>query len=160
MVSQVTDRRTATTDDLARRRLQLVAAEYVVRMGRRIAQRREDLGLSQNDLARALPGRVGAQMVSKWERGVHEPRSDTLEQIANVLKVPVAHFMVDEPEAGTPDVLHVLDGATDKADEILSMLKQLVQRQEAVEAALADLAEAVVAVSPQAQREQRRAGGK
>lgn len=110
MLSQVTGRRTATTDALARRRLQLVAAEYVVRMGRRIAQAREEAGMSQNDLARALPGKVGAQMVSKWERGLHEPRSDTLESIARTLNKSVAYFMADEPEPGTPDLMEKLDG--------------------------------------------------
>src|SRR4051812_6114904 len=126
MLSQVTDRRTATTTALARRRLELVAAEYVVRMGRRIAQAREEAGMSQNDLARALPGKVGAQMVSKWERGLHEPRSDTLEAIARVLKRPVAYFMADEPEPGTPDLMGTLNG-----DSQLDRIEQENQRIEA-----------------------------
>src|SRR3954451_18403725 len=108
MLSQVTDRRTATTTALARRKLELVAAEYVVRMGRRIAQAREEAGMSQNDLARELPGKVGAQMGRKWERGLHAPRSDALEAIARVLKRPTAYFMAAEPAPGTPNLLEVL----------------------------------------------------
>lgn len=160
MLSQVPDRRTATTDKLARRRLQLVAAEYVVRMGRRIAQAREEAGMSQNDLARELPGKVGAQMVSKWERGLHEPRADTLEAIARVLNKSIAYFMAEEPQAGpTPNLLDVLDGEGDKLDEAIATLKQLVERQDAVEAALAELAEHVAAALPRAGRERRRSSG-
>jgi transcriptional regulator with XRE-family HTH domain len=156
MLSQVTDRRTATTTALARRRLELVAAEYVVRMGRRIAQAREEAGMSQNDLARKLPGKVGAQMVSKWERGLHEPRSDTLEAIAGVLKRPVAYFMTDEPEPGTPDLMRALNGGDDKLDEAITELRLLVERQEAVEAALTRVAEHVEELLRQAPPRRRR----
>src|SRR4051794_6522733 len=157
MLSQVTDRRTATTSALARRRLELVAAEYVVRMGRRIAQAREEAGMSQNDLARELPGKVGAQMVSKWERGLHEPRSDTLEAIAGVLKRPVAYFMTDEPEPGTPDLMRALNGGDDKLDEAIATLRQLVERQAALEAAVAAMAEVLAERLPRARQERRRA---
>ncbi len=157
MLSQVPGRRTATTNALARRRLELVAAEYVVRMGRRIAQAREEAGMSQNDLARELPGKVGAQMVSKWERGLHEPRADTLQAIARVLKRPVAYFMAEEPQEGTPDLMRALNGSSE--GEILATLKQLVERQTAVERVLADLAEHVAAALPQAGPARRRSSG-
>lgn len=157
MVSQVTGRRTATTDELARRRLQLMAAEHVVRMGRRIAQRREELGLSQNDLARLMPGKVGAQQVSKWERGLHKPHPETLEHLAKALQTTVAHFMLDEPQAGTPDLMGKL--ADVENGELVEVLRRLVERQAAVEAALAELAEHVAAALPGASQGPRRAAG-
>jgi transcriptional regulator with XRE-family HTH domain len=157
MLSQVTDRRTATTDALARRRLELVAAEYVVRMGRRIAQAREEAGMSQNDLARELPGKVGAQMVSKWERGLHEPRSDTLEAIARVLNRSIAYFMADEPQEGTPNLLEVLNGDGDRLDEAISQLKLLVERQVLVERAVEGLAREIAELRRQRPQGQQRA---
>jgi transcriptional regulator with XRE-family HTH domain len=171
MLSQVTDRRTATTDALARRRLELVAAEYVVRMGRRIAQAREEAGMSQNDLARELPGKVGAQMVSKWERGLHEPRSDTLEAIAGVLKRPVAYFMADEPQEGTPDLLRALNGSSqpqldrieEKLDRLLAVVEPvrlLPERVRTMEEVVAEFGELLTERLPAAAPERRQSAGK
>src|SRR5438128_2135398 len=76
--SQPPRRRLVTTDELARRRFQLMAVEWVIQMGARIRERREALHLTQRELAALLPGNVGDQQVSKWERGVHKPGDATL----------------------------------------------------------------------------------
>ena len=50
----------------------------------RIKQRRKELGLSQEALARACG--VGQSTVANWERGGHVPRQATLHKIAAALK--------------------------------------------------------------------------
>ena len=50
----------------------------------RIKQRRKDLGLSQEALAKACG--VGQSTVANWERGGHIPRQATLHKIASALK--------------------------------------------------------------------------
>jgi transcriptional regulator with XRE-family HTH domain len=113
--------------------------------------------MSQNDLARELPGKVGAQMVSKWERGLHEPRSDTLEAIARVLNRSIAYFMADEPQEGTPNLLEVLNGDGDRLDEAISQLKLLVERQVLVERAVEGLAREIAELRRQRPQGQQRA---
>lgn len=152
----------ATTNRLDALRLRLVAGETAQEIGARIRVRRLELGLNQRQLADLIPEpSVGNQRISDWERGVHQPSERYLRMLASALEVEVAYFY--GANAGgpvTPPLMNLLEGGEERADEILSLLRQLVQRQEAVETALADLAEAVAAMSPQSQREQRRAGGK
>ena len=50
----------------------------------RIKQRRKELGLSQNALAKACG--VGQSTVANWERGGHIPRQATLHKIAEALR--------------------------------------------------------------------------
>lgn len=50
----------------------------------RIKQRRKELGLSQETLAKAC--NVGQSTVANWERGGHVPRQATLHKIAAALK--------------------------------------------------------------------------
>lgn len=91
-----------------RRRFELMAAEHTARIGERIAQRRNEIGLSQRALADLLPGKTDGNQVSKWERGQHQPSPDTLEHIAKVLQVEVAHFLIPEPTSNSADLLSVL----------------------------------------------------
>jgi transcriptional regulator with XRE-family HTH domain len=102
-----------------------VAAEYVQRMGERIQERRKELGLTQLELALALPGKVGADQVSRWERGIHKPEDDTLEEIAVVLKVPVAYFLAEAPapDAPTPSPFA---GADALADGLRSLEQRMI----------------------------------
>jgi transcriptional regulator with XRE-family HTH domain len=105
----------SSPDRLAARRFELMAAEFVQRMGARIAQRRNELGLSQVDVARALPGKVDGSQVSRWERGLHKPGDDTLERLGVILEVPVSYFMTPEPDqASTPDLFAGTDGTADE----------------------------------------------
>ena len=50
----------------------------------RIKQRRQELGISQDTLAKAC--NVGQSTVANWERGGHIPRQATLHKIARALK--------------------------------------------------------------------------
>jgi hypothetical protein len=127
-------------DRLAVRRFELVAAEYVQQMGARIAARRQEKGLSQIDVARALPGKVDGSQVSRWERGLHRPGDDTLERLGEILDVPVSYFMAPpgEKNSGTPDPFPA------PADsDVLGRLTQIEAKLDALQADRDDHAETV-----------------
>jgi transcriptional regulator with XRE-family HTH domain len=108
-----------------------MAAEFVQRMGARIAQRRNELGLSQVDVARALPGKVDGSQVSRWERGLHKPGDDTLERLGVILEVPVSYFMTPEPDhASTPDPFPANGSSTtdERLDRIEAALTTMLER--------------------------------
>lgn len=125
--SQVSTINGAKTIELRRLRFELMAAEFVASMGARIRERREELGMTQHQLARALPGDVLHTQVSKWERGINRPRDDTLDAIAKALKVDVSYFMTSPPDKSeTPNLLGAgasqLDRMEAKLDAILQAL--------------------------------------
>lgn len=121
----------ATTDELARRRFQLMAAEWVQLMGARMRARRKELGLKQREVAARLPGDVDAQQVSKWERGVHKPNDATLEHIAAILETTVPALMSDAPRPGTPDLMQAL--STARPADLEDLYSRLDDLQEAVD---------------------------
>ena len=51
-------------------------------------------GINQSDLAKELG--ITRGVVSGWFRGVRNPKRETIEKIANVLKVPLAQLLLDE----------------------------------------------------------------
>lgn len=60
-------------------------------LGRRIADARHDLGLTQRELADKVG--VTAQAVSKWERGSSCPDIAILDEIADTLGVSVSELL-------------------------------------------------------------------
>lgn len=64
--------RKATTKRAQYARYALVLALHKVELGKIIARRRKDVGLTQAALARLVPVET-AQTVSRWERGLNEP---------------------------------------------------------------------------------------
>lgn len=73
-------------------------AEHVERMGRRIKERRLELGLKQIELARQISDSVDSSQISRWERGKHDPSSDHKEALAAALDTTVGDLMAG-PEA-------------------------------------------------------------
>ncbi len=68
-----------------------------IQFGQKVKQRREKIGLSQKDLARALDMDQGK--VSLIERGARKVDSATeLPLLAKVLKIPISWFFEGEPE--------------------------------------------------------------
>jgi transcriptional regulator with XRE-family HTH domain len=121
------------TKSLAARRFELMAAEYLERMGARIRDRREELGLTQDDVARRMPGKITHNRISLWERGKNRPRDDALESLAGVLGVPVSYFMMSEPDkTKTPDLAGVM-----APDESRSQLDAIERKLDMILAALA-----------------------
>lgn len=62
-------------------------------VGRRIAQRRRSIRLSQVALAEKLG--ISFQQVQKYERGANRVGAGRLSQIADILGVPVTYFFQD-----------------------------------------------------------------
>jgi ribosome-binding protein aMBF1 (putative translation factor) len=80
-------------------RLQVVVEQETFRegVGRRIRAARERAGLSQNELARLLPGAPAASQVSRWERGEAMPSPENLQALARALDVSIGSFF-DDPD--------------------------------------------------------------
>lgn len=125
-----------------------MAAEHVERMGRRGAARREELGLTQAEVAARIPGKTDGNQVSKWERGAHKPNDQNLEQWARALDWEVSAFLADEPKRGADypaliDVLPAVGQVNEIEDlaELRAFAVDVIVRLERVETALGDLAE-------------------
>lgn len=121
------------TNELDRRRFQLVAAEFLVRMGDRIRTQRENLGLSRPDVARLMPGKVSENQIYRWELGKHQPKADTLEALAAVLETTTGALMAPEPDKSqtpdpftSPEDAAQLDRIEQRLDQVHQMLTQLL----------------------------------
>lgn len=122
------------TDRLAALRLQLVATEMSLRIGNRIRQRREELGIkTQRELADLIPiSSVTNQTINKWEKGAHEPGPQYKALLAKALQVDVAYFIADEPQGPTPDLsrLPADQGLADRLDRIEQRIQRLIEEQD------------------------------
>jgi transcriptional regulator with XRE-family HTH domain len=70
-------------------------------IGKRIAEIREQAGLSQSGLARSIGSSQSA--ISQIEAGDRNPSYDMLRQVADALGVSVPHLVGAEVEKLTPD---------------------------------------------------------
>jgi transcriptional regulator with XRE-family HTH domain len=78
--------------------------------GERLRKRRHERGISQTKLATAIG--LTFQQVQKYEKGMNRMGSSRLQQVANVLKVPVTYFFEDAPgqhklSGKAPSVIYV-----------------------------------------------------
>lgn len=64
--------------------------------GQRLREARKAKGMSQEDLARAAG--TTTSTVTRMEREVHEPYSNTSAKIANALDVPLDSLFTETPE--------------------------------------------------------------
>lgn len=71
------------------------------RFGRRLRYLRQQLGLSQEQVAERLG--VSSETISNLERGVHAPVFDRLEALAIALEVAPQALFLDGPEQEAPD---------------------------------------------------------
>jgi transcriptional regulator with XRE-family HTH domain len=80
-------------------------------VGRRMKLRRIDLGYSQTEIGEALG--VSFQQVQKYELGTNRISAGRLQQIANVLEVPLPFFFADNARrpTGESKVFGLLDSA-------------------------------------------------
>ena len=64
----------------------------------RVRERRQELGMSQNDLAK----KRGCYQpdISELEHGKANPRLKLLHQLSCAMMVPPSHFILDEPPCG------------------------------------------------------------
>jgi transcriptional regulator with XRE-family HTH domain len=94
-------------------------------IGRRIAEAREEAGLSQRELAEKI-GVADAQSVSRYERGITEVKTRRLERIAEATGKPLSFFVQVEEKPASPEanqeLLQVLGQVQDGVEEILRRL--------------------------------------
>jgi transcriptional regulator with XRE-family HTH domain len=98
-----------------------------VKLGRVIAARRRDLGLTQSQLARMV-GVEGGQAVSRWETGVTQPQD--LPAVARALELSLTELMgeVDPHES-----------RQQRGERKLAQLEEALDRLEALERRLGRL---------------------
>jgi transcriptional regulator with XRE-family HTH domain len=66
------------------------------RVGSRIRRRRGAVGLSQEKLAKQIG--ITFQQIQKYENGSNRVGSGRLQEIANVLNVPISYFFADDQD--------------------------------------------------------------
>jgi transcriptional regulator with XRE-family HTH domain len=66
----------------------------IVEIGRKIRDKRKEIGMTQGDLAKMLF--ISEQSVSKWERGVSVPEISNLKKISHILGVSVDYLIDNE----------------------------------------------------------------
>ena len=98
-------------------------------VGRRVQEKRLDLGLTQTALAKAVG--VSFQQVQKYEKGVNRVGAARLQAIATALDVPVTFFYDGDGKAREVESLLFLDSAFSlRLLRAYSKIKdQTVQRQ-------------------------------
>lgn len=136
--SQAQPMKMRTTSRVERARLLLMAENYKVQLGLAIAARRNELGMTQKDLADATHYKE-AQSVSRWERGETVPGD--LDVVAAALQWTVAELVagIEPPnrkvarqlgmvagEEGTPDLIRTFE-PPDRLARIERMLGQILE---------------------------------
>jgi transcriptional regulator with XRE-family HTH domain len=101
-----------------------MAGEIAAQIGRRIRQRRLELGWNQRQLAERIPeSAVDNQRVSDWERGVNRPSERYLPLLSEVLNRPVSWFYEpDEPPQPEIDPVERLVAIEAKLDRVIEIL--------------------------------------
>lgn len=117
-----------TTNRLDALRLQLMATEVVHRVGRRIKERRLEMGLNQGQLAARIAGdAVNNQRVSDWERGVNKPSERYMELIAAALERPIAWFYAEDNTEETADLMGALRSTPSQLDRLEAKLDAIIE---------------------------------
>lgn len=123
-------------------------AEHIERFGGRMRERREELGLTQSQLARLLSGDPDAAQVSRWERGKHDPSAERKEDIAAALTITIADLMAGpladrkngqgrDGQGDTADLMEALKFQPDATETSVELLVDAVGRLKAMESRLA-----------------------
>lgn len=112
----------------------------VLEFGRRVASRRNELGLSQAALADRL-GFSSPQMVSRYECGEQEPRLTALLKLAAALSMPVADLLPGPEPSDAPADVEVLVQESGMALEALKRSPSALRLAVASLRAMAALAE-------------------
>lgn len=104
--------------------------ELAVRLGKNMAQRRKELGITQESLAEYAS--VDAETISRFERGVTTPSLKTLEVLAARLGVTIG-ALLDEGEVlpcnDAQVISSLISGLKSKERSFLLELIQLYCRQ-------------------------------
>lgn len=85
-------------------------------MEERIKERRRQLGISQEQLAKTLGITKGS--ISQWERGATKPRGQNLFSLAQALQVPASWLLGETDDIELHDIDAVEDDAPASIDEV------------------------------------------
>lgn len=121
-----------------------MALEHVTKRGKRAKARREELDLTQEDVAERIqelhaernPGadrdKTRGQMISDYERGINDPRGARLELWAEALEWTVGDLEADKPATDGNDLMDELSAATRESalEEAVSTLTKQVKALE------------------------------
>ena len=99
-------------------------------LGERIANARQERGLSQLDLANQLG--VKQSTIDHWESGETAPRANRLNQLAGVLNVPLLWLLggSDMPPSSMGPESHEttgLEGRLTRAERLVQELEQIIK---------------------------------
>ena len=95
-------------------------------IGKRIQKAREESGLSQEELASALG--ITQSALSNYELGKRRLYLANLEQLANVLGLPLSYFMEEEKPADGEAATRV-DSTDEVTSGIIGLLSELSQEE-------------------------------
>src|SRR5262245_9867124 len=87
-------------------------------VGARVRMRRQELAMSQEQLAEALG--ITYQQVQKCERGANRIGASRLQQMSHILQVPVEFFFEGAPNASTPHGSNGSAFSTAQIDDFVS----------------------------------------
>lgn len=95
-------------------------------LNKNIKNIRKAKGLSQEELAIRL--HVVRQTISKWERGLSVPDSDTLIVLSDVLETPVSVLLGENVESSHPDSLTTIANKLEALNSYLAQRKEVRRR--------------------------------
>lgn len=142
MRTQVKPPRMMKTTGAAALRLRLVVTEHQERMGKLIRARREELGLSRDEVARRMSAaaaeagevdKTNGNAIYRYELGEVTPGPRKLDLLAQVLKTQVVNLMMEEPAQGTANLMDVLGSDPPHEDRVERLLREVLTRLEALE---------------------------
>ena len=145
-----------------------MALEHIEKRAGRIRARREELGLTQEDVAdrmqdiyreknpEARPDRTRGQMVSDWERAENEPSPRKLELLAEALQTTVAELSVDAPDKSgpTPDPFSQ-NGSSTESGTVAALMTRIDELESAADSRHSELMSKLSEVSDELERLQK-----
>lgn len=96
-------------------------------IGERLRERREALGLTQEEVARRCESpRITGNVVSRWERGRNRPSASNLEEVAGALGLDVSYLLFGRASAAAAhdgEVVDQLRGINERLGELVELAR-------------------------------------
>ena len=138
----------SATKDVRTAKFALMAALHRAELGQRIRERREALGLSQQELADEV-GVRWARTIARWEGGQSFPQDDNLERLPGALKMTSDELVGDLSNEDFPPPTRETDPQIDQLRESLEQQNAQLRKQVAsVQKDVAQIKTALQALTP------------
>jgi transcriptional regulator with XRE-family HTH domain len=124
-------------------------------VGSRIRTRRVALGISQEKLGTALG--ITFQQIQKYEKGTNRVGSGRLQNISNILEVPIGYFFDGMPGGDGPvtDAARDLDAIMSTPDGVRLIRAFMALGDAGLQRKVVNLIEAAVELGPRAEESKR-----